>query len=76
MLGGKQEEEEVTDQFAIISIIAAAIRDSRIDNPHTDAGTVRDKIFGGIEEAIPIAKAVTAALDEAGYDIVPKVKPA
>jgi len=64
----------LTDQFAIISIIATAIRDSRIDNPDTDTGTVRDRIFEGNEETIPIAKAVTAALSEAGYEIVPKVK--
>ncbi len=70
---GKKQEEGLNDQFAIISIIATAIRDSGINNP-ADAGTVGDGTFEGNEETIPFAKAVVAALEGAGYEIVPKEK--
>ena len=62
----------MTDQFALVSVIATAIRDSRANFPDAGDGKTHDRIFQGNEDTIPFAKAVIAALDAAGYQIVPK----
>jgi hypothetical protein len=69
---GRKREAILADEFQIISIIATAIRDSRINFSDAGNGTVRDRIFQGNEDTIPFAKAILAALDEAGLEIVPK----
>ena len=71
MLSGKREAN-LADQFQLISIIAAAIRESRISHPDAGAGTTHDNLYQGNEDTIPVAKAVLFALDEAGLEIVPK----
>ena len=55
---------------AIISIMATAIRDMRINHPDTGDGTTRDNLYEGNENSVPLAKAVIFALHEAGYEIV------
>jgi hypothetical protein len=52
------------DQSQLISIIATAIRDMRIDYPAIEPGVSR--------ESVPFASAVLDALDKAGLKIVPK----
>jgi hypothetical protein len=64
----------LADQLAIVSAIAAAIHNARVNFPAADHGKMQDRIFEGNEDAIMFAKAVIAGLDGAGYKIVPKEK--
>jgi len=53
------------NQNAIILTITAAIRSSRIDYP--DAGDGKEN-----DDALLFAKSIVAALDKAGFEIIPK----
>jgi hypothetical protein len=60
----------MTDQFQLTAIIATAIRECR---PETlIQGSAQDQNPGNTEEEHCIAKAVLAALADAGYQISPK----
>jgi hypothetical protein len=54
----------LVEQRQIIAIMAAAIRDMRVDYPAIEPGVAR--------ESIPFVKAVLNALDKAGLEIVQK----
>ena len=59
----------MTDQFQLTAIIATAIRECRLEA--SGQGTPQENP-GNTEEEHCIAKAVLAALTEAGYQISPK----
>jgi hypothetical protein len=61
----------MTDQFQLTTIIAAAIQECQ---PETSGrqGSAQQQDRGNMEEAHCIAKAVLAAIAEAGFEISPK----
>jgi hypothetical protein len=61
----------MTDQFQLTTIIATAIQECR---PETSGwqGSAPQQDRGNMEEAHCIAKAVLAAIAEAGFEISPK----
>jgi hypothetical protein len=61
----------MTDQFQLTAIIAAAIKDCRLEMPGGQ-GSVPQQDHASVEEAHCIAKAVLAAIAEAGFEISPK----
>jgi hypothetical protein len=61
----------MTDQFQLTTIIATAIRECRLE-PSGQQGSSQQQDRGSIEEAHCIAKAVLAAITEAGFEILPK----
>jgi hypothetical protein len=67
-----RREEKLPNQNAIILTITAAIRSSRIDYPDAGDGKTHDRIFQGNDDALLFAKAIVAALDKAGFEIIPK----
>jgi hypothetical protein len=60
----------MTDHFQLTTIIAAAIRDCQLELPGRQGGAQPDP--GDMEEAHCIAKAVLAAIAEAGFEISPR----
>lgn len=58
----------MTDQYQIMSVISAALRDVAGESGTTEPVLQVDNH----EQAIPVAKAVLVALDKAGFEIVPK----
>jgi hypothetical protein len=61
----------MTDQFQLTTIIATAIRECRLETSGgQDSPQQQDP--GDMEEAHCIAKAVLAAIAEAGFEISPK----
>ena len=61
----------MTDHFQLTAIIAAAIRECRVEAPNQQ-GAPQEQEPGNTEEANCIAKAVLAAITDAGYEISPK----
>jgi hypothetical protein len=61
----------MTDLFQLTTIIAAAIRDCRLE-PSGQQGSAPQQDRGSMEEAHCTAKAVLAAIAEAGFEISPK----
>jgi hypothetical protein len=61
----------MTDQFQLTTIIATAIRECGLETPGRQ-GSHQQPDPGEIDEAHCIAKAVLAALAEAGLEISPK----
>ena len=61
----------MTDQFQLTTIIAAAIRECRLE-PSGQQGSAQQQGPGDMEEAHCIAKAVLTAIAEAGFEISPK----
>jgi hypothetical protein len=61
----------MTDQFQLTTIIATAITECRLD-PSGRQGSSQRQDGGSMEEAHCIAKAVLAAIAEAGFEILPK----
>jgi hypothetical protein len=61
----------MTDHFQLTTIIAAAIRECRLE-PSGQQGSAQQQDRGSMEEAHCIAKAVLAAIAEAGFEISPK----
>jgi hypothetical protein len=61
----------MADPFQLTSIIATAIRDCRLEMVHQQ-GTPQEQDPGNTEQANCIAKAVLAAISDAGYQIVAK----
>ena len=59
----------MTDQFQLTTIIATAISECRLE-PSGQRGRAQEP--GDMEEAHCIAKAVLAAIAEAGFEISPK----
>jgi hypothetical protein len=59
----------MTDQFQLTTIIATAITECRLETSGQQGGT-QDR--GSMEEAHCIAKAVLAAIADAGFEISPK----
>ena len=61
----------MTDQFQLTTVIATAIRECR---PETSGrqGNASQQDRSSVEEAHCIAKAVLAAIAEAGFEISPK----
>ena len=59
----------MTDQFQLTTIIATAIRECRLEPGEQGGAQQQDR---GLEEAHCIAKAVLAAIAEAGFEISPK----
>jgi hypothetical protein len=53
-----------------------AISTANIDHPNMPQGTIREQIIRSSEESEHLAKAAMAALELAGFEIVPKVKDA
>jgi hypothetical protein len=60
----------------IIRIMRDAISTANIDHPNMPQGTIREQIIRSSEESDHLAKAAMAALELAGFEIVPKVKDA
>ena len=60
----------MTDQFQLTTIIATAIRECRLEP--SGQGSAQQHDPGDLEEAHCIAKAVLAAIAEAGFEISPK----
>jgi hypothetical protein len=60
----------MTDQFQLTTIIATAIKECRLETSGQQGGAQQDR--GNMEEAHCIAKAVLAAITEAGFEISPK----
>ncbi len=60
----------MTDQFQLTTIIATAIKQCGLEMPARKGGPQQDP--GDMEEAHCIAKAVLAAIAEAGFEISPK----
>jgi hypothetical protein len=60
----------MTDQFQLTTIIAAAIKECRLETSGRQRSQKEDR--GDMEEAHCAAKAVLAALSEAGFEISPK----
>ena len=61
----------MTDQFQLTTIIATAISECRLE-PSEQRGNPRQQNPGDMEEAHCVAKAVLAAIAEAGFEISPK----
>jgi hypothetical protein len=61
----------MTDHFQLTTIIAAAIRECRLE-PSGQQGSAPQQDRGNMEEAHCIAKAILAAIAEAGFEISPK----
>jgi hypothetical protein len=61
----------MTDQFQLTTIIATAIKECQLETPGRPDDP-RQKDPGDMEEAHCIAKAVLAAIAEAGFEISPK----
>jgi hypothetical protein len=61
----------MTDHFQLTTIIATAIRECRLE-PSGQQGGAQQQDPGGMEEAHCIAKAIIAAIAEAGFEISPK----
>jgi hypothetical protein len=61
----------MTDHFQLTAIIAAAIKDCRLEMSGGQ-GSAPQQDHGSVEEAHCIAKAVLAAIAEAGFEISPK----
>jgi hypothetical protein len=61
----------MTDQFQLTTIIATAISECQFETPGQQ-GRAQQQDRGNIEEAHCIAKAVLAAIAEAGFEILPK----
>jgi hypothetical protein len=61
----------MTDQFQLTTIIATAINECRLE-PSGQQGGAQQQDPGDMEEAHCIAKAVLAAIAEAGFEISPK----
>ncbi len=58
----------MTDRFQLTTIIAAAIKECRLET----SGRQQQENPGDMEEAHCMAKAVLAALTEAGFEISPR----
>jgi hypothetical protein len=63
----------MTDQFQLTTIIATAIKECRLETSGRRGSQQEDP--GDMEEAHCAAKAVLAALNEAGFEISPKQAP-
>jgi hypothetical protein len=61
----------MTDHFQLTTIIAAAIKECQLEPSGRQASAQRQD-RGNMEEAHCIAKAVLAAIAEAGFEISPK----
>ena len=61
----------MTDHFQLTTIIAAAIRECRLEAA-SQQGDSRPEHSGNTEEDHRMAKAVLTAVVEAGYEICPK----
>jgi hypothetical protein len=61
----------MTDQFQLTTIIAAAIKECRLESAGPQGGRQQEDP-GDMEEAHCAAKAVLVALAEAGFEISPK----
>jgi hypothetical protein len=61
----------MTDHFQLTAIIAAAIKDCRLEMSGGE-GSAPQRDRGCVEEAHCIAKAVLTAIAEAGFEISPK----
>jgi len=61
----------MTDHFQLTTIIAAAINECRLETSRQQGGA-QQQGPGNIEEAHCMAKAVLAAIAEAGFEISPK----
>jgi hypothetical protein len=61
----------MTDHFQLTTIIATAIRECRAD-ALTQQSALKEQDPNNMEEAICIAKAVLAAITEAGFEISPR----
>jgi hypothetical protein len=61
----------MTDHFQLTTIIAGAIRECRLDTSGQQ-GSAQQQDPRNMEEAHCIAKAVLAAITEAGFEISPK----
>jgi hypothetical protein len=61
----------MTDHFQLTTIIAAAIRECRLE-PSGQQGSAQQQDRDSMEETHCIAKAVLAAIAEAGFEISPK----
>jgi hypothetical protein len=53
-----------------LTVVAMAIRSTR--NIYPASGSTRDQIYKPSDQSLPFAQAILAALDVAGYKIVPK----
>jgi hypothetical protein len=60
----------MTDQFQLTTIIATAIKECRLEPSGEQGGAQQQD--RGMEEAHCVAKAVLAAIAEAGFEISPK----
>jgi hypothetical protein len=61
----------MTDHFQLTTIIAAAIKECRLETSGRQ-GSQQQQDPGDMEEAHCMAKAVLAAIAEAGFEISPK----
>ena len=61
----------MTDHFQLTALIATAIKDCRLEMPGGQ-GNASQQDRSSVEEAHCIAKAVLAAIAEAGFEISPK----
>jgi hypothetical protein len=61
----------MTDHFQLTTIIATAIRECRVEALNQQ-GAPKEPHANNMEEAICIAKAVVAAIADAGFEISPK----
>jgi hypothetical protein len=61
----------MTDHFQLTTIIAAAIRECRVE-ALAQQGAPKEQHPNDVEEANCIAKAVLAAITDAGFEISPK----
>jgi hypothetical protein len=61
----------MTDHFQLTTIIAAAIRECRVE-ALAQQGAAKEQHPNDVEEANCIAKAVLAAITDAGFEISPK----
>jgi hypothetical protein len=61
----------MTDQFQLTTIIATAITECRLE-PSGRQGGSQSRDPGDMEEAHCVAKAILAAIAEAGFEISPK----
>ncbi len=61
----------MTDRFQLTTLIATAIRECRLDTLN-QKGAPHEPNPNDMEEAHCVAKAVLAALTDAGYEISPK----
>jgi len=55
-----------------VTVVAMAIRSTRAIYPASGFGSMRDQIYEPNDQSLPFAQAILAALDVAGYKIVPK----